>query len=126
MCSCPGDCEGGPECLDDEGGPLAEPGRRPFAVCAPGMRPLIELALVLSGEQPMEVRETSLLDGAAAYIVTPPDFAALTPPLVFVPEPPSPPPYSAPYSALNRLALDRLAWASAVRPSYPLVLGSVV
>lgn len=22
MCSCPGDCEGGPECLDGEGGPL--------------------------------------------------------------------------------------------------------
>lgn len=22
MCGCPGDCEGGPECLDDEGGPL--------------------------------------------------------------------------------------------------------
>jgi hypothetical protein len=22
MCVCPGDCEGGPECLDDEGGPL--------------------------------------------------------------------------------------------------------
>ena len=21
-CGCPGDCEGGPECLDDEGGPL--------------------------------------------------------------------------------------------------------
>lgn len=23
-CSCPGDCEGGPECLDGEGGPLAQ------------------------------------------------------------------------------------------------------
>jgi hypothetical protein len=22
MCVCPGDCEGGPECLDDEGGPV--------------------------------------------------------------------------------------------------------
>lgn len=22
MCACPGDCEGAPECLDDEGGPL--------------------------------------------------------------------------------------------------------
>jgi hypothetical protein len=22
MCCCPGDCEGAPECLDDEGGPL--------------------------------------------------------------------------------------------------------
>jgi hypothetical protein len=24
-CGCPEDCEGGPECLDDEGGPLPEP-----------------------------------------------------------------------------------------------------
>jgi hypothetical protein len=24
-CSCPGDCEGGPGCLDDEGGPLPSP-----------------------------------------------------------------------------------------------------
>ncbi len=99
-----------------------EDDRKPFAVCAPGMRPLVELALALSGEQPMEVRETSLLEGAAAYIVTPPDFAAAAPPLAFAPEPPSPPPYS----ALNRLALDRLAWARAVRPSYPLMLGSVI
>lgn len=25
MCASPGDCEGGPECLDDEGGPLVAP-----------------------------------------------------------------------------------------------------
>jgi hypothetical protein len=38
-CSCPGDCEGGPECLDDEGGPpapgLEDPDGRPPIVSAP-------------------------------------------------------------------------------------------
>lgn len=38
-CACPGDCEGGPECLDDEGGPLAsgpeDPDERRPVVSAP-------------------------------------------------------------------------------------------
>lgn len=63
--------------------------REPFAVCAPGMRTLVELALALQGEQAMEVRERSWLEGLdGAYIVTPPDFSAFTPPLVFAPAPP--------------------------------------
>lgn len=73
MCTCRGGfegtgCEGGPECLDDEGGPLpSEQGRRPFAVCAPGMRPLAELVLLLHGEQVSEVRESRFIEGADVY-----------------------------------------------------------
>ena len=89
MCSCPGDCEGGPECLDDEGGPLPECDRRPFAVCAPGNRLLAELVLALHGEQVAEVRESRFLEGMdGVYVITPPDFSKIEMPVVFQPEVP--------------------------------------
>ncbi len=102
MCSCRGGyegsgCEGGPECLDDEGGPLPECDRRPFAVCAPGNRFLAELVLALHGEQVAEVRESRFLEGMdGVYVITPPDFGEIAPPFVFAPESP-------PSSALDRL-----------------------
>lgn len=114
MCCCPADCEGGPECLDGEGGPL--PDRRPFAVCAPGMRPLAELALLLRGEHVSEVRESAVLEGTAVYVLTPPDFSDIVPQFVLTPPPP-------PMSAFLR---DR-ALAMAITPlPTPLVLDSVI
>lgn len=109
MCSCPGDCEGGPECLDDEGGPLPVRDTRPFAVCAPGNRPLAVLLLALHGEQVSEVRESRLLEGMdGVYVITPPDFGKLAAPLMFEP----------PQSTADILR-DRVL-AAAVMPPLPI------
>lgn len=116
MCACPGDCEGGPECLDDEGGPLPVRDTRPFAVCAPGMRPLAELALVLHGEPPMEVREHPWLEGlGGVYVITPPDLADFMPSSVIALESP-------PSSVLWAREFAR----AFVTPPMPFVFGSVV
>jgi hypothetical protein len=95
-------------------GDAGEDARKPFAVCAPGMGVLVELALLLSGEPPMEVRETPLLEGGQAYIVTPPDFGKLTPPLVVTPGQPGP-------SVLRAREFAR----TFVQPPAPFRLGSI-
>jgi len=116
MCSCPGDCEGAPECLDDEGGPLLDRDTRPFAVCAPGRRFLAELVLALHGEQVSEVRESRFLEGMdGVYVITPPDFGKLTPPLMFTPPP-----------SMADVIRDRALAAAVMPPPLPIAtLGGI-
>src|SRR5580693_1419779 len=47
MFGCHGDCEGGPECLDDEGGPLADPDK---ACPHEGFEACVEINRLLSDD----------------------------------------------------------------------------
>ncbi len=115
-CSCPGDCEGDAECLDDEGGSLPDYDRRPFAVCAPGNRLLAELVLALNGEQVADVRESRFLEGMdGVYVITPPDFGEIAPPFAFTPPP-----------SMADVLRDRAFALAVVPPPLPFVFGSVI
>jgi hypothetical protein len=71
MCGCPGDCEGGPECLDDEGAPLPVLDRTRLVALRIGdallLRAILRLPESVTLQDAAVVREP---DGVPVLVVT--------------------------------------------------------